>query len=198
MSDGTFWAQEATQNLTYIHSDQPRFLCVAVLTTSTSVSMYVKPGQHTCMLSAFIGEHTYTPTNLGHNIHTGKQTQIVFFSMYVRKTPTNLGSKHTYIHTHYSPVALTNLLNLIVLCWIKADSRLSNSSSWKPKMPEVAASPKLTKFCCKRTVWVVSGGSTNLLNESLGLSHGLPEIAPDLHWSKFLFPNDLFQLVVAL
>ena len=70
MSDGTFWAQEATQNLTYVHSDQPRFLCVAVLTTSTSVSMYVKPGQHTCMLSAFIGEHTYTPTNLGPNIHT--------------------------------------------------------------------------------------------------------------------------------
>ena len=28
------------------------------------------PGQHTCMLSDFIGEHTYTPTNLGSNIHT--------------------------------------------------------------------------------------------------------------------------------
>ena len=27
-SGGTFWAQEATQNLTYIHSDQPHFLCL--------------------------------------------------------------------------------------------------------------------------------------------------------------------------
>ena len=52
---------------TYIHTDQPK---MSALTMSTSVSMYVKPGQHTCMLSAFIGEHTYTPTNLGPNIHT--------------------------------------------------------------------------------------------------------------------------------
>ena len=59
--------------------DRPRFLCSSALTTSTSVNMYVKtrstymyvkPGQHTCMLSAFLGEHTYTPTNLGSNIHT--------------------------------------------------------------------------------------------------------------------------------
>ena len=34
------------------------------------VNMYVKPGQHACMVPAFIGEHTYTPTNLGPDIHT--------------------------------------------------------------------------------------------------------------------------------
>ena len=37
---------------TYIHTD-----CI-----------YVKSGHHTCMLSAFTGEHTYTATNLGPNI----------------------------------------------------------------------------------------------------------------------------------
>ena len=89
--------------------------------------------------------------------------------MYVRKTPINPGSKHTYmhiyIHTESSPVALTNLLNLIVFCWIKADSRPSKLFQLSCKMPTVAAAKKMTKFYCKSTVSVVSGGSTNLLSE---------------------------------
>ena len=43
--------------------------------------IYVKAGQHTCMLSAFIGEHTYTATNLGPNMLNSYVMHVMYVCM---------------------------------------------------------------------------------------------------------------------
>ena len=48
---------------------------------SPSVSMYVEPGQHTGMLSAFLGEHTYILTNLGFTRDRNPIGQSIFLSV---------------------------------------------------------------------------------------------------------------------
>ena len=136
---------------TYIHAWPTSFSMFvrpwSALTTSTSVNlyvktkstyMYVKPGQHICMLSAFIGEHTYTPIDPKLNMHTHWSYLCQSRSTYMYVVSLH---RRTYIHSNQPRPQHTELPNTV------------------NRQPHFWSTPQSTVlFNLERQIWFASGG----------------------------------------